>query len=124
MLSRRTLAMRNGQSLSSPCETAISIFIKKEHCIVEKQKQQEISLMNRLRRVINNTAISLLGQIVTWISTMLLTIAFVRFLGDVKLGELFLAITYVSLIGFPIEFCFNQQITRDIAQYPDKALKY
>jgi len=80
--------------------------------------------MNRLRRVINNTAISLLGQIVTWISTILLTIAYGRFLGDVKFGELFLAITYVSLIGFPLEFCFNQQITRDVAQEPDKALKY
>ncbi len=80
--------------------------------------------MNRLRRVINNSAISLLGQIVTWISTMLLTIAYGRFLGDVKFGELFLAITYVSLIGFPLEFCFNQQITRDVAQEPDKALRY
>jgi O-antigen/teichoic acid export membrane protein len=80
--------------------------------------------MNRLRRVINNTAISLLGQIVTWVSTMLLTIAYGRFLGDVKFGELFLAITYVSLVGFPLEFCFNQQITRDVAQEPDKALRY
>lgn len=80
--------------------------------------------MDRLRRVINNTAISFLGQIVTWISTMLLTIAYGRFLGDVKFGELFLAITIVSLVGFPLEFCFNQQITRDVAQEPDKALKY
>jgi O-antigen/teichoic acid export membrane protein len=80
--------------------------------------------MNGLRRVVNNTAISLLGQIVTWISTMLLTIAYGRFLGDVKFGELFLAITYVSLIGFPLEFCFNQQITRDVAQEPNKASGY
>ena len=80
--------------------------------------------MNRLRRVVSNTGISLLGQLVTWISTMLLTIAYGRFLGDVKFGELFLAITFVSLVGFPLEFCFNQQITRDVAQKPDKALSY
>jgi len=55
---------------------------------------------------------------------MLLTIAYGRFLGDVKFGELFLAITFVSLVGFPLEFCFNQQIIRDVAREPDKALKY
>src|SRR5437764_566136 len=80
--------------------------------------------MNRLRRVVNNTGISLLGQLVTWISTMLLTIAYGRFLGDVKFGELYLAITFVSLVGFPLEFSFNQQATRDVAQEPGKALRY
>ena len=72
--------------------------------------------MNRLRRVVNNTLISLVGQAITWTSTLLLTIAYGRFLGDVKFGELYFAITFVGLIGFPIEFGFNQQITRDVAQ--------
>lgn len=80
--------------------------------------------MTRLRRVTNNTVISLVGQLVTWISTLLLTVAYGRFLGDVKFGELFLAITYVSLVGFPLEFCFNQQVTRDVAQEPAKTLCY
>jgi O-antigen/teichoic acid export membrane protein len=80
--------------------------------------------MNRLRRVVGNTVISLLGQGVTWTSTLLLTIAYGRFLGDVKFGELYFAITFVLLIGFPIEFGFNQQLTRDVAQEPAKALKY
>ena len=80
--------------------------------------------MNRLRKVVGNTVISLLGQGVTWTSTLLLTIAYGRFLGDVKFGELYFAITFVLLIGFPIEFGFNQQLTRDVAQEPAKALQY
>ena len=72
--------------------------------------------MNRLRKVIGNTVISLLGQGVTWGSTLLLTIAYGRFLGDVKFGKLYFAITFVALIGFPIEFGFNQQLTRDVAR--------
>src|SRR5438876_11614123 len=80
--------------------------------------------MNRLRKVVNNTAISLVGQAVTWTSTLLLTIAYGRFLGDAKFGELYFAITFVLLAGFPLEFGFNQQLTRDVAQEPDKALRY
>ncbi|MEO8973072.1 MAG: flippase [Ktedonobacteraceae bacterium] len=80
--------------------------------------------MNRLRRVVNNTLISLVGQAITWSSTLLLTIAYGRFLGDVKFGELYFAITFVGLIGFPIEFGFNQQITRDVALDTSKAQRY
>lgn len=80
--------------------------------------------MHRLRKVVSNTLISLLGQAVTWTSTLLLTIAYGRFLGDVKFGELYFAITLVALIGFPIEFGFNQQLTREIAQEPGKAQRY
>ncbi|MBO0777494.1 MAG: polysaccharide biosynthesis C-terminal domain-containing protein [Ktedonobacteraceae bacterium] len=80
--------------------------------------------MNRLRRVVNNTVISLIGQAVTWTSTFILTLAYGRFLGDVKFGELYFAITFVTLIGFPLEFGFNQQLTRDVAQVPEKAMRY
>ncbi len=80
--------------------------------------------MNRLRKVIGNTVISLLGQAVTWTSTLILTIAYGRFLGDVKFGELFFAISFVALIGFPIDAGFNQQMIRDVAQEPSKALRY
>ncbi len=80
--------------------------------------------MNGLQRIIGNTAISFVGQIVTWTSTLILTMAYGRFLGDVKLGELFFAVSFVAVIGFPIEFSFNQQLTRDIAQYPEKAPRY
>jgi len=79
--------------------------------------------MNRLRKVIGNTAISLLGQAVTWTSTMILTAAYGRFLGDEKFGELYFAITFVGLIGFPIDAAFNQQMIRDVAQEPSKALR-
>ncbi len=80
--------------------------------------------MHRLRKVVGNTVISLLGQGITWTSTLLLTVAYGRFLGDVKFGELYFAITFVMLIGFPIEFGFNQQLTREVAQEPAKALRY
>ena len=80
--------------------------------------------MNKIRRVVNNTLISLFGQVVTWSSTLLLTIAYGRYLGDVKFGELFLAITFVSLIGIPVEQGFNQQLTRDVAKNPEKAQEY
>src|SRR5437588_3386152 len=80
--------------------------------------------MSTLRRIVNNALISLMGQAVTWSSTLLLTIAYGRFLGDVKFGELYFAMTFVALIGFPIEFGFNQQITRDVAQDPEKASTY
>jgi len=74
--------------------------------------------------VVNNTAISLFGQVVTWTSTFLLTIAYGRFLGDFKFGELYLATSLVMLIGIPIERGFNQQITREVAQEPEKAFRY
>ncbi len=122
---------------TNPCYLAVhtltvsSYSVYLEHPQAEREAQtiklywyREHERMNRLRRVVGNTIISLMGQIVTWISTLLLTAAYGRFLGDVKFGELFLAITFVSLVGFPLEFCFNQQITRDVAREPDKALSY
>lgn len=80
--------------------------------------------MNKLHRIVNNTVISLVGQAVTWTSTLLLTIAYGRFLGDVKFGELYFAISLVALIGFPIEFGFNLQLVRDVAQEQDDARRY
>lgn len=80
--------------------------------------------MSGLRRIIGNTLISLFGQLVTWTSTLGLTIAYGRFLGDFKFGELYLALSIVSLIGFPVEYGFNQQLTRDVAEKPEKAHTY
>ena len=77
-----------------------------------------------LRRIVNNTVISLLGQAITWTSTLLLTIAYGRFLGAERFGELYLAVSFVALIGFPLEFGFNQQLIRDVAQAPERALRY
>lgn len=80
--------------------------------------------MVRLRKVMTNTAISLAGQMVTWTSTLLLTIAYGRYLGDAKFGELYFAITFVGLIGFPLDIGFNQQISREIARAPEQAVRY
>lgn len=80
--------------------------------------------MSDLRRVVNNTMISLLGQAITWSSSFFLTMAYGRFLGDARFGELYLAASLVALIGVPVEYGFNQQITRDVAQAPEKAGRY
>src|SRR5712692_3664814 len=80
--------------------------------------------MKRLRRVINNTIISFLGQAVIWTSTLLLTIAFGRFLGVIQFGELYFAVTFVALIGVPVNSGFDRQAVRDVAQKPDKAASY
>ena len=80
--------------------------------------------MDRLRGVVSSTVISLLGQAITWTSTLLLTIAYGRFLGDVKFGELFFALTFVLLIGTPLVSGYDQQTTRAVAQEPDKAMRY
>ncbi|HEY0754793.1 MAG TPA: flippase [Ktedonobacteraceae bacterium] len=80
--------------------------------------------MRVLRKVVSNIVISLVGQAITWVSTILLTAAYGRFLGDTRFGELYFAITFVALIGFPIEFGFNLQLTRDVAQKPEEALRY
>jgi O-antigen/teichoic acid export membrane protein len=80
--------------------------------------------MNSLRRVLSNTGISFFGQMVTWLSTLGLTIAYGRFLHGNTFGELFFVVSFVALVGFPIEFGFNQQIVRDVAQDPSRALRY
>jgi O-antigen/teichoic acid export membrane protein len=80
--------------------------------------------VNKLRRLIGNTVISLLGQGVTWASTLILTGAYGRYLGATLVGELNTALTVVMLIGFPLEFGFNQQLTRDVAQDHNKAMRY
>lgn len=77
-----------------------------------------------VRRIVNNTVISFAGQLVTWASTFLLLVAYGRFLGDARFGELYLAITFVGLVGFPIEAGFGQQVTREVAQDTGKALSY
>ena len=80
--------------------------------------------MNPLRRVLGNTGISFVGQMITWLSTLLLTIAYGRFLVGDTFGEFYFVISFVALIGFPIEFSFNQQIVRDVAQDPSRARSY
>lgn len=77
-----------------------------------------------VKRIVNNTVISLIGQAITWTSTLSLTVAYGRFLGDIQFGELYLAINFVGLVGFPLESSFNSQLTRDVARQPDKALRY
>lgn len=77
-----------------------------------------------MRGMAGNIMMLFSGQIVTWVSALILSAAYGRFLGAVGFGELYLATTFTSLIGFPIEFSFNQQIVRDVAQDPRAAHRY
>lgn len=80
--------------------------------------------MSTLHRATSNTIMLLLGQLATWVCTLILTAAYGRFLGAEKFGELYLAITFTTLIGFPIEFSFNQQIVRDVVRAPRDVHRY
>ncbi|HZC07577.1 MAG TPA: flippase, partial [Ktedonobacterales bacterium] len=80
--------------------------------------------MNRFKGITSNIVISMAGQLVTWASTLILAAAYGRFLGSTGFGELYLATTFTALIGFPIEFSFNQQIIRDVAREPHTAHRY
>jgi O-antigen/teichoic acid export membrane protein/acetyltransferase-like isoleucine patch superfamily enzyme len=97
---------------------------ERESGILAPTQHHETAHAGVLRRVVGNTAISLIGQGVTWTSTLLLTMAYGRYLGDARFGELYFAITFVMLVGFPLEFGFNQQLTRDLAQAPERAARY
>ena len=98
---------------------------KMQAAIEQLQNSQKLRAAHvSVRRIANNTVISFGGQLVTWASTFLLLVAYGRFLGDARFGELYLAITFVGLVGFPIESGFNQQVTRDVAQDTAKALSY
>ncbi len=77
-----------------------------------------------LGRAASNTIMLLSGQLVTWASTLILAAAYGRFLGATGFGELYLATTFTALVGFPIEFSFNQQLVRDVAQEPRAAHRY
>lgn len=80
--------------------------------------------MNIVKRTFSNIMMLMSGQIVTWISTLILAAAYGRFLGANGFGELYLATTFTSLVGFPIEFSFNQQIVRDVARDQSQAHRY
>jgi O-antigen/teichoic acid export membrane protein len=75
-----------------------------------------------LRRLLSNAAISLLGQIVTWSSTLALTLAYGRYLGDAQLGEFYFVNTLILLLGLPIgqSSGYNIQITRHLAHHPNE----
>jgi O-antigen/teichoic acid export membrane protein len=75
-----------------------------------------------LRRLLSNATISLLGQIVTWSSTLALTLAYGRYLGDAQFGEFTFVTTLILLLGLPIgqNSGYNIQITRHLAQHPDE----
>src|SRR5947207_14069934 len=46
---------------------------------LSKERTGKVHGMTKLRRVVNNTAISFVGQMVTWTSTLLLISAYGRF---------------------------------------------
>lgn len=80
--------------------------------------------MFELRRIISNTVISLIGQAISWLSTILLSFAYGHFLGASKFGELYFAITFVAIIGVVVDSGYGNQTIRDVVQEPTLAARY
>src|SRR5579862_3890882 len=78
-----------------------------------------------LRRLLSNAAISLLGQGVTWASTLALTLAYGRYLSDAQYGEFYSITTLILLLGLPISQSsgYNIQITRHLARWPGEGAR-
>lgn len=76
-----------------------------------------------LRRLLSNAAISLVGQIVTWGSTLALTLAYGIYLPDAQFGEFYFVNTLILLLGLPIgqNSGYNIQITRHLAEHPGES---
>lgn len=74
-----------------------------------------------LRRLLSNAAITLVGQVVTWSSTLILTLAYGRYLTDAQFGAFYFVNTLILLLGLPIgqSSGYNIQITRHLAHHPD-----
>lgn len=79
-----------------------------------------------LRRLLGNVAISLAGQVITWTSTLLLTLAYGYFLGAAKYGELYFALTFVMLFALPAGTSsgYDVQLTRGISEDPRADARY
>jgi len=92
--------------------------------VAPRAARQHAQRLGSLSGAASNTIMLLVGQILTWGSTLILAAAYGRFLGAAKFGELYLATTFLALIGFPIESSFNQQIVRDVAREPRDAHRY
>lgn len=97
-----------------------------EKTTLEKHGQTQTVKATQInvKRIVNNTFISLLGQAATWISTFGLMIAYGRYLSAAQFGELYLAMTFVALLATPITSGYDNQITRGIIEEPDEVSRY
>lgn len=107
----------HGNGCAAPGQTLVAT------ASVHSQPKQARNLSG-IHHIAKNIGMLLSGQAVTWICTLILTAAYGRFLGASAFGELYLATTFTSLVGFPIEYSFNQQIVRDVARAPHAAYRY
>lgn len=72
--------------------------------------------MSTLRRAIGNSSILVLSQSIAWVSTIILTAAVARELGDVGFGHLYVAMSFALIFGVLVEFGLNQHLVRAIAR--------
>ncbi len=76
--------------------------------------------MNTLKRAVNNSAVMLVSQIVTWTATLILTAALGRYLGAAGFGDLYLAMSFGVIFSGVVAFGLDQQLVRAVAR--DRAL--
>lgn len=80
--------------------------------------------MNTLKRAVNNSAVMLVSQIITWTATLILTAALGRYLGDAGFGDLYLAMSFGVIFGGVVAFGLDQQLVRAVARDRTLASSY
>jgi O-antigen/teichoic acid export membrane protein len=80
--------------------------------------------METLRRALGNSALMLMSQAITWISTLVLTGALGSHLGDAGFGNLYLAMSFAAIAGLLVDFGLNEQLVREIARDRELAGRY
>jgi len=72
--------------------------------------------MSTLRRAIGNGGVMMAAQGITWTSTLLLTAALGRRLGDAGFGDLYLAMSFGVIFSVLVQFGLDQQLVRAVAR--------
>ncbi len=80
--------------------------------------------MSTLRRALGNSSIMLISQVLTWTSTLILTSALGSQLGGKGFGDLYLAMSFVSISGVLVDFGLHQHLVRSIARDRELASTY
>ncbi len=72
--------------------------------------------MSTLRRALGNSTLMMVSQLVTWTTSLALTGAIGRTLGDEGFGDLYLAMSWTVIFGVLVGFGLDQQLTRAVAR--------
>lgn len=72
--------------------------------------------MTTLTRALGNSAIMLVSQLVTWTTTLILTVALGHSLGATRFGDFYLVISFGFIFSVLVEFGLDQQLVRAVAR--------